>query len=557
MDASPLVRIENLSIHYGATCAVDDVSFDIDRRRLLGVVGESGSGKSTLARAVLRLLPNAARIPRGSIVFDGCDLLELPENAMRDLRGSRMTYISQDPLRALTPTLSVGQHMMDIQFRDRASRREKRARAVDMLDRVGMPEPERRLAMHPHQLSGGQRQRVAIAMAVMMKPDLLIADEATSALDATLEVQIIELLKELQAEIACSMIFVSHHLGVVASLCDDIIVMHGGVVKEQGTVREVYRAPRDPYTRMLLRCDPARIEEKTRRLPTSADDPDAPIVIDTGAADRIKANEPPLLEIEGLTVTFSMGSLLDSLLSPFRRHTLRAVRRASLTLHSGETVALVGESGSGKTTIARAVIGLQRPDGGVIRFEGSDLVGLTRRALKPFRKDAAILFQDPVGSLSPRMRVGSLITEPLLVHGGQGARCRGGSGATVTHGAAPGGLRRTLSARIVGWGGAPCRRGACAGAVAEAGDRRRTNSRPGRLQSRGKSSIFWRRSRIETGISILIITHNLNVVRHISDRVVIMRKGEILEEGETEAIFARPGHDYTKQLIAANYHPDP
>ncbi len=556
MDASPLVRIENLSIHYGATCAVDDVSFDIDRRRLLGVVGESGSGKSTLARAVLRLLPNAARIPRGSIVFDGRDLLELPENAMRDLRGSRMTYISQDPLRALTPTLSVGQHMMDIQFRDRASRREKRARAVDMLDRVGMPEPERRLAMHPHQLSGGQRQRVAIAMAVMMKPDLLIADEATSALDATLEVQIIELLKELQAEIACSMIFVSHHLGVVASLCDDIIVMHGGVVKEQGTVREVYRAPRDPYTRMLLRCDPARIEEKTRRLPTSADDPDAPIVIDTGAADRIKANEPPLLEIEGLTVTFSMGSLLDSLLSPFRRHTLRAVRRASLTLRSGETVALVGESGSGKTTIARAVIGLQRPDGGVIRFEGSDLVGLTRRALKPFRKDAAILFQDPVGSLSPRMRVGSLITEPLLVHGVKGRDVEAEAVRLLRMVQLPADFAERYPHEL---SGGEARRVAVARALALSPKLVIADEPTAGLDVSIQGEILNLLAQIQdqTGISILIITHNLNVVRHISDRVVIMRKGEILEEGETEAIFARPGHDYTKQLIAANYHPDP
>ena len=556
MATDPLIRIENLSVCYGPLHALDDVSFDIGRRRIVGVVGESGSGKSTLARAVLRLLPNAARIPRGRIIFDGRDLLSLPEKTMRGLRGARMTYISQDPLRALTPTLTVGQHMTDIQFRDKASMREKRARAVHMLERVGMPEPERRLAMYPHQLSGGQRQRVTIAMAVMLKPDLLIADEATSALDATLEVQIIELLKELQAEIACSMIFVSHHLGVVASLCDDIVVMHDGVVKEQGTVRKVYRAPQDPYTRMLLRCDPARIEKKTRRLPTSADDPDAPIVLETGAADRIKVNEPPVLKIEDLTVTFSIGSILDSLFSPGSKHTLRAVDRASLTLLSGETVALVGESGSGKTTIARAIIGLQRPDGGVIRFKGSDIVGLSRSALKPFRKDVAIMFQDPVGSLSPRMKVGSLITEPLLVHGVK-VRDRVAEAARLLQSVQlPANFAERYPHEL---SGGQARRVAVARALALSPKLIIADEPTAGLDVSIQGEILNLLAQIQdkTSVTILIITHNLNVVRHISDRVVIMCKGEILEVGDTEAIFARPSHEYTKQLIAANHHPDP
>ena len=551
-----MVHIENLSLFYGSVCALDDVTLDFARGRIMGVVGESGSGKSTLGRAILRLLPENAWVQQGKIEFDGQDLLGLSEPAMRNLRGARITYISQDPLRALTPTRTVGGHMTDIQFRDNSTRSEKRDRAVSVLRRVDMPDPGRRLDMFPHQLSGGQRQRVAIAMAVMMKPDLLIADEATSALDATLEVQIIDLLKELQSEIGCSMMFISHHLGVVASLCDDIAVMHDGVVKEQGTVRSVYREPQDPYTKMLMRCDPARIEAKTRRLPTSADDPGAPIVIDTGSPDRIKTDEPAVLVVDDLSVSFDIGSFLDNLFSPGVKHKVQAVAGADLQLLSGETVALVGESGSGKTTIARSIIGLQSADGGVIRFEGRDLLGLSRRALKPFRKDAAIMFQDPVGSLSPRMRVGSLITEPFVVHGVKVADRVAEAARLLQMVQLPVEFAERYPHEL---SGGQARRVAVARALALSPKLIIADEPTAGLDVSIQGEILNLLAQIQedTGVSILIITHNLNVVRHISDRVIIMREGEILETGNTEDIFAAPAHDYTRQLIAANYHPNP
>ena len=373
--------------------------------------------------------------------------------------------------------------MTDIQFRDDTSVRDKRERAVHMLERVEMPEPRRRLDMYPHQLSGGQRQRVAIAMAVMMRPDLLIADEATSALDATLEVQIIALLKDLQAEIGCSMIFISHHLGVVASLCDDIVVMHDGVVREKGTVRDVYRNPQDPYTRILMRCDPARIESKTRRLPTAADDPDAPIIIDIGFPDRVKSGEPPVLEIDNLSVSFFVGTFLDTLLLRAGKRRLRAVDNAKLNLRSGETVALVGESGSGKTTLARTVIGLQAADRGSIRFLGEELVGIERAALKRFRKDAAIMFQEPVGSLSPRMTVGSLLTEPLSRARSGDRGSHGGSGPAARDGAVAGELRPSLSARAVRRAGASRCSGESALPLSPADHRRRADRGTRRVHS--------------------------------------------------------------------------
>ena len=551
-----LLRIDGLSLRYGPVPALRDVSFDVGRGRITGVVGESGSGKSTVARAILRLLPENARVSQGRIVFAGEDLLTLPEPAMRSLRGARITYIAQDPLRALIPTLSVGQHMTDIQFRDDTSVREKRERAVRMLERVEMPEPRRRLDMYPHQLSGGQRQRVAIAMAVMMRPDLLIADEATSALDATLEVQIIALLKDLQAEIDCSMIFISHHLGVVASLCDDIVVMHDGVVRERGTVREVYRNPQDPYTRILMRCDPARIESKTRRLPTAADDPDAPIIIDIGSPDRIKSGEPPVLEIESLSVSFFVGTFLDTLLLRAGKRRLRAVDNAKMSLRSGETVALVGESGSGKTTLARTVIGLQAADRGSIRFLGEELVGIERAALKSFRKDAAIMFQEPVGSLSPRMTVGSLLTEPFLVHGVEVADRTAEAVRLLEMVQLPADFVHRYPHEL---SGGQARRVAVARALSLSPRLIIADEPTAGLDVSIQGEVLNLLAEIQdrTGVAILIITHNLNVVRHISDRVLIMRRGEILEAGDTQAIFANPKHDYTRQLIAANHHPDP
>ena len=551
-----LVRIDGLSLRYGAVPALRDVGFDVGQGRITGVVGESGSGKSTLARAILRLLPENARVTQGRILFAGKDLLTFSEPAMRSLRGARITYIAQDPLRALTPTLTVGQHMTDIQFRDDSSMRDKRERAVRMLERVEMPEPGRRLGMYPHQLSGGQRQRVAIAMAVMMRPDLLIADEATSALDATLEVQIIALLKDLQAEIGCSMIFISHHLGVVASLCDDIVVMHDGVVRELGTVRDVYRNPRDPYTRILMRCDPARIESRTRRLPTAADDPGAPIVIDTGSPNRIKTGEPPVLEIENLSVSFFVGTFLDTLLMRAGKRRLRAVANAKMSLLSGETVALVGESGSGKTTLARTVIGLQAADRGSIRFLGEELVGIERAALKSFRKDAAIMFQEPIGSLSPRMSVGSLLTEPFLVHGVEIADRTAEAVRLLEMVQLPADFVHRYPHEL---SGGQARRVAVARALSLSPKLIIADEPTAGLDVSIQGEVLNLLAEIQerTGVTILIITHNLNVVRHISDRVVIMRRGEILEAGDTRTIFANPRHDYTRQLIAANYHPDP
>ncbi|WP_231489678.1 ABC transporter ATP-binding protein [Billgrantia saliphila] len=271
-DADTLLEVRNLSLDFGSPKgrihALRDISLTVPKGRIVGVVGESGSGKSTLAYAIIRLLAENALITQGEIFLDGQDLLRLTPRQMRDIRGQRMSMIFQDPMTSLNRVLTVGDHMIDIQYRDSAPKEEKRRRAIEALGRVGIPDPESRIRNYPHQFSGGMRQRICIAMAMLVEPALLLADEPTTALDATMEVQIIDLLQRLQNELGCSILFVSHHLGTVAELCDDVVVMYAGEVVERGSVRDIFHKPGHPYTQALLQCDPGRIREKTRRLPT-------------------------------------------------------------------------------------------------------------------------------------------------------------------------------------------------------------------------------------------------------------------------------------------------
>ena len=271
-DGDALLEVRNLSLDFGSprgrVHALRDVSLEVPRGRIVGIVGESGCGKSTLAAAVIRLLAENAQVVGGEILLEGQDLLKLSHRRMRALRGRRLSMVFQDPMTALNPVRSIGMQMLDIQYRDRISSEEKKRRAIEMLDKVGIPDPASRLEAYPHQFSGGMRQRLCIAMALLVEPALLLADEPTTALDATLEVQIVNLLKRLQQDIGCSVMFVSHHLGTVAELCDDVVVMYAGEVVESGSVRDIFKTPGHPYTQALLACDPGRIREKTRHLPT-------------------------------------------------------------------------------------------------------------------------------------------------------------------------------------------------------------------------------------------------------------------------------------------------
>ena len=553
MADGALVEVVDLTLSYGTIPALRAASFSVGRGQVTGIVGESGSGKSTVGAAILRLLAPAARITGGRILFDGRDLLLLSEKEMRALRGTRISFVSQDPLRALIPTLTIGRQMVDVQFRRSGGARRKRSRAAEMLDKVGVPEPEQRLRAYPHELSGGQRQRVSIAMAMMMRPDLLIADEPTTALDATLEAQIVALLRELQDEVGCAMIFVTHDLGLLPALCDEVVVMESGEVREMGPVERVLTAPASDYTRMLMRCDPARVTEKTRRLPTRTDSRDVPDAPWRGPSDRIRRQDPPMLSVKGLDVTFRRASWLRGAFGTRRDFVVHAVKGASFNVAHGETVAIVGESGSGKTTIARSVLALQKPERGAIGIDGVDVVGLSPRELKPVRRKVAMMFQDPIGSLSPRFKVGRVVTEPMVIHRIP-IRDRAREAARLLDLV---GLDSSFSERYPHeLSGGEARRVGVARALSSSPELVVADEPTAGLDLSIQGDLLNLLAELQErmGLAILIITHNLAVVRHISDRTIVMYRGEFLEQGPTEELFSAPRHDYTRRLLSASRH---
>jgi len=389
----PLLSVHDLSVvfHSGGrqTLAVDHVSFELGKGETVALVGESGSGKSITALSILKLLPYpSAQHPSGSIIFKGQDLLKASERDMRRVRGDDITIVFQEPMTSLNPLHTIEKQIGEILLLHRGlTGAAARARVIEVLTQVGIPDPEARLGAYPHQLSGGQRQRVMIAMALANEPDLLIADEPTTALDVTVQAQIIELLKDVKKRLGMSLLFITHDLGIVRKIADRVCVMKDGKIVEQGAVEQVFSAPQHPYTRALLAAEP-----KPDPAPPQ---PDAPMVLQT----------------DDLKIWF-----------PIKRGVLRkvvghikAVDGISIALRKGETLGVVGESGSGKTTLGLAILRLISSDGPIV-FMGNELQGLRFKEMRPFRRDMQIVFQDPYGSLSPRLSVAEIIKEGLNVH---------------------------------------------------------------------------------------------------------------------------------------------
>src|SRR5580704_7211626 len=391
--APPLLSIRDLSVAFrqenGENLAVDRISFDIRRGETVALVGESGSGKSVTALSVMKLLPYpAARHPSGSILFKGRDLLRLGENAIRQVRGADITIIFQEPMTSLNPLHTIERQVSEVlALHRRGANGPSRARVIELLTQVGIPDPQSRLASYPHQLSGGQRQRVMIALALANEPDLLIADEPTTALDVTVQAQIIELLQDIQRRLGMSLLFITHDLGIVRKIAQKVCVMKEGKIVEQGAVEHVFTAPAHPYTRALLAAEP-----KPDPAPPQ---PDAPVI----------------LQATDLKVWFPIKR---GLMRKVVGH-IKAVDGISIDLRKGETLGVVGESGSGKTTLGLAILRLISSDGPIV-FMGNQLQGLRFKQMRPFRRDMQIVFQDPYGSLSPRLSVADIIGEGLAVH---------------------------------------------------------------------------------------------------------------------------------------------
>ena len=547
-----LINIKDLSINFGIASAVKQADMIIKQGQIMGLVGESGSGKSTLANAIIGLLPHAANIIGGTMDFEGRDMLKFTKNQWQELRGREISYVSQDPMSALNPTLRIGQQMVDIQYGSDDTNEVKLKCALDALEQVRMPNSKSRLDMYPHELSGGQKQRVCIAMAIMSRPKLLIADEITTSLDATLEVQIIKLLKELQSEIGCAMLFVTHHLTVVEALCDEVTVMYNGDIRETGSVQKVFSSPSDDYTKSLLLCDPARIQEKCRRLPVmsklelkSISDPK----MDKARIDTLAV---PALSIDNLRVNFTKQRSLIDMLQRRPGMCIEAVKDATLSIAVGETVALVGESGSGKSTIARAVFRLVKAQGGKVLFDDADLLKATPQEMRAARNRMSMMMQDPIGSLSPRTTIGAAVVEPYIISGQSSElNLREEANRLLELVGLPSDFSNRYPHEL---SGGQARRVGVARALALNPKLVIADEPTAGLDVSIQGEVFnlLASLREKMKLSILIITHNLHVVRHLADRIVIIYQGQIVETGDTETIMSNPAHDYTKKLLAAN-----
>ena len=527
-----LLSIRDLSVAFGQgareVLAVDRVSFDIGKGETVALVGESGSGKSVTALSVMKLLPYpAAHHPSGSVVFKGRELLTMPENEIRRVRGNDITIIFQEPMTSLNPLHTIEKQIREILLIHQGLAGEKaRARIVDLLGQVGIPDPEGRLASYPHQLSGGQRQRVMIAMALANEPDLLIADEPTTALDVTVQAQILKLLKDTQTRLGMSMLFITHDLGIVRKLADRVCVMNAGKIVEHGPVERVFTAPEHSYTRALLAAEPKPDPAPPR--------PQAPVVVST----------------TDLKVWFPIKR---GLMRKIVGH-IKAVDGISLEVRKGETLGVVGESGSGKTTLGLAILRLISSNGPVV-FMGHTIQGLKFKEMRPYRRDMQIVFQDPYGSLSPRMSVSDIIEEGLWVHHPQLSaeeRTR-----RVVAALTDVGLDADTRDRYPHeFSGGQRQRIALARALVLEPTFIVLDEPTSALDMLIQSQMvdLLRDLQKRRDLTYLFISHDLRVVAALASRLLVLRNGKVVEEGAAADLFKAPKSDYTRALLAAAFN---
>ncbi len=527
----PLLKVENLSVAFGLGThevhAVKGVSFEIGKGETVALVGESGSGKSVTALSVMKLLPYpSARHPSGTITFKGQELLAMPERDIRKVRGNDITIIFQEPMTSLNPLHTIEKQIAEVLLLHKGlTGQAARTRIIELLTQVGIPDPEGRLESYPHQMSGGQRQRVMIAMALANEPDLLIADEPTTALDVTVQAQILKLLKDIQTRLGMSMLFITHDLGIVRKLADRVCVMQRGEIVEQGPVEEVFTRPQHPYTQALLAAEP-----KPDPAPPK---PDAPVVVKTG----------------DLKVWF-----------PIKRGVLRkvvghikAVDGVSVELRKGETLGVVGESGSGKTTLGLAILRLISSNGPIV-FMGEPLQGLTFKEMRPHRRQMQIVFQDPYGSLSPRMSVSDIIEEGLWVHHAgmnDAERERRVVAALDDVGLDPATRHRYPHE----FSGGQRQRIAIARALVLEPTFIVLDEPTSALDMLIQAQMvdLLRDLQKKRDLTYMFISHDLRVVAALASRLLVMRNGKMVEEGAAAELFKNPKSDYTRALFAAAF----
>ena len=529
MNKDTLIEVRDLAVEFvtGAQQqrVVENVSFDIRRGETLALVGESGSGKSVTAHSILRLLPYPlARHPSGSIRYDGQDLLTLDEKKMRHIRGNRIAMIFQEPMTSLNPLHNIEKQINEVLMLHKGLRgKEATARTLELLELVGIPEPAKRLKALPHELSGGQRQRVMIAMALANEPELLIADEPTTALDVTVQLKILELLKRLQAKLGMALLLISHDLNLVKRIAHRVCVMQRGCIVEQASCDELFRAPQHPYTQMLLGAEPSG----------------------KPAANPVGA---PMLEVEDLRVWFPIKK---GLLRKTVDH-VKAVDGINFSLPQGQTLGIVGESGSGKSTLGLAILRLIASKG-AIRFQGQPLNGLTQQQVRPLRRQMQVVFQDPFGSLSPRMCVGDIVGEGLRIHriGTEAEQERAIMDALREVGLDP----ETRHRYPHEFSGGQRQRIAIARALVLKPALILLDEPTSALDRTVQRQVVELLRALQTkyNLTYLFISHDLAVVKALSHQLMVVKQGQVVEQGPAAQIFAAPQHSYTQQLLEAAF----
>ena len=565
----PLLEIDNLKTYFhtrnGVVKAVDDISFTVEKGEILGIVGESGSGKSVTVHTLMGLVPQPpGRIEGGTASFDQSDLLNASPEAQRALRGKRIAMIFQDPMTSLNPYLRISEQLIEpLLIHGMAEREEALKKAIAMLEKVGIRDAAERVHSYPHEFSGGMRQRVMIAMALITDPEVLIADEPTTALDVTVQAQILRLLKELQADLGVSVIFITHDLGVIAELADRVVVMYHGHIVEQGDVLSIFDQAQHPYTKGLLACRP-RLESTFKVLPTVSD-----FLEETEEGGEIQLSEKPdasehiealqqieelevdendlLLEVTNLQVHFPERAGFFS--GP--TGVVKAVDGISFNVPRGSTLGLVGESGCGKTTTGRAILNLLEPTGGSVKFAGSEIAGFGAAAMLPLRKRMQIVFQDPYSSLNPRLTIEQALTEPMAVHniGSPGDRRDRAVALLEEVGLEARFLRRYPHE----FSGGQRQRICVARALSLEPEFIVCDEAVSAMDVSVQAQVLNLLKELQSrrNLTYIFISHDLSVVKFMADTMAVMEHGKIVEQGSAESIYANPAEEYTRRLIDA------